>query len=130
MQEEIFGPLLPIVRYRTLDEALDRINQLPNPLALYLFTESDAIEQAVLNRTTAGTTAINDALLQFFNPNLPFGGVGHSGMGKGNGYFGFKEFSNERAVLRRTTGSAIIKQLYPPYGAKSRKVIDWLVKYL
>jgi len=130
MQEEIFGPLLPIVRYRTLDEALDRINQLPNPLALYLFTESDAIEQAVLNRTTAGTTAINDALLQFFNPNLPFGGVGHSGMGKGNGYFGFKEFSNERAVLQRTTGSAIIKQLYPPYGAKSRKVIDWLVKYL
>lgn len=130
MQEEIFGPLLPILRYRTLDEALELINRLPNPLSLYLFTKSTAIEEAVLSGTKAGTTAINDTLLQFFNPNLPFGGAGHSGIGKGNGYFGFKEFSNERAVLRRTTGSAIIKQLYPPYGPKTRKVIDWLVKYL
>jgi len=130
MDEEIFGPLLPIVRFRAIDEALDRVNALPNPLSLYLFTDSPATENAVLSGTTAGTTAINDTLLQFFNPNLPFGGAGHSGIGKGSGYFGFKEFSNERAVLRRTAGSAIIKQLYPPYGPKSRKVIDWLVKYL
>jgi aldehyde dehydrogenase (NAD+) len=130
MEEEIFGPLLPIIPFRTVDEAIDRVNALPNPLALYLFTDSPATEQAVLSRTTAGTTAINDTLLQFFNPNLPFGGAGYSGIGKGSGYFGFKEFSNERAVLRRTAGSAIIKQLYPPYGPTSRKVIDWLVKYL
>lgn len=130
MQEEIFGPLLPILRFRTLDEALEHVNARPNPLSLYLFTESPASEEAVLSRTTAGTTAINDTLLQFFNPNLPFGGAGHSGIGKTSGYFGFKEFSNERAVLRRTAASAIIKQLYPPYGPKSRTVIDWLVKYL
>ena len=130
MEEEIFGPLLPILRYRTLDEAIDLINSKPNPLALYLFTDSPGTEQAILNRTTAGGTCINDTLLHFFNPNLPFGGAGHSGIGKGNGYFGFKEFSNERAVLRRKTGSAFLKQLYPPYGPKTRKVIDWLVRYL
>lgn len=130
MQEEIFGPLLPILRYRTLDDAIDRINRQPNPLALYLFTERPATEEAILSRTTAGSTCINETLVHFFNPNLPFGGAGYSGIGKGHGHFGFKEFSNERAVLRRKVGSAIIKQLYPPYGSRTRKLIDWLVRYL
>lgn len=130
MQEEIFGPILPILKYRTLDEALEVINSKPNPLTLYLFTRSSATEEAVLTRTQAGSTCINDTLMHYFNPHLPFGGTGPSGIGKGHGYFGFKEFSNERAVLRRKAGSAIMKTLYPPYGVMTRKVIDWLVKYL
>ncbi len=130
MHEEIFGPLLPILRYRTLDEALDLINSKPNPLTLYLFTNSTATEDAILQRTKAGNTCINDTLVNYFNPYLPFGGAGYSGMGKGHGIFGFKAFSNERAVLRRTAGSSIMKMLYPPYRKTKRTVIDWLVKYL
>lgn len=130
MHEEIFGPILPILTYETLDDALDLINSKPNPLTLYLFTSSAATEEAVLQRTKAGNTCINDTLINYFNPYLPFGGAGHSGMGKSHGYFGFKAFSNERAVLRRTAGSSIMKMLYPPYHTAKRKVIDWLVKYL
>ena len=130
MQEEIFGPVLPILTYRTLDEALGAVNAKPNPLTLYLFTQSDATERAVLGRTKAGNSCVNDTLVNYFNPNLPFGGAGHSGIGKSHGVFGFREFSNERAVLRRTAGSAIMRALYPPYKLTTRKVIDWLVKYL
>lgn len=130
MEEEIFGPVLPILKFRTLDEALDRITARPNPLTLYLFTRSEATEQQVLQHTKAGNTCINDTMINYFNPNLPFGGAGHSGIGKSHGVFGFKEFSNERAVLRRAAGSAIMRAVYPPYKLTTRKVIDWLVKYL
>lgn len=129
MEEEIFGPLLPIVSFRLLDEALDVVHNKPNPLALYLFTNSKATEETVLERTQTGGVCVNDVLIHFMNPNLPFGGAGHSGIGRSNGFFGFREFSHERAVLRRTTGSALMRQLFPPYDGLKKRLADWLVKY-
>ena len=129
MEDEIFGPLLPILSYRLLDDALDIVADRPNPLALYLFTESTATEDTVLERTQSGGVCVNDVLVHFMNPNLPFGGTGESGHGRSNGFFGFKEFSNERAVLRRTRGSALMQQLFPPYDGFKRTLANWLVKY-
>jgi len=128
MQEEIFGPLLPIVPYRTLDEALAVINERPNPLALYLFTESERTEDRVLHETTAGGTAVNDVLLHYMNPHLPFGGAGHSGIGDGHGVYAFREFSRRRSVLRRSLGSSLMRQVYPPYTGLTKRLVDWVMK--
>lgn len=129
MQEEIFGPLLPIRSYQTLDEALDVINDRPEPLSLYLFTERESTVDTVLTRTTAGSTCVNEGFLHFANPRLPFGGKGESGIGRGHGYRGFREFSNERAVLRRTYGSDLLRPLYPPYDGVTRRITDWLLRF-
>lgn len=100
MEEEIFGPLLPVIAFSSLDEVIDKINAGPKPLALYLYSETaDHIDQ-VLTRTSSGGLCINHALVQFLHGNLPFGGVNHSGMGSAHGHFGFKAFSHERAVVR------------------------------
>ncbi|OQC11527.1 MAG: Aldehyde dehydrogenase [Tenericutes bacterium ADurb.Bin087] len=102
MREEIFGPILPIITYETLDEAIDFINARPKPLALYLFTKSKAIIKKVLSKTTSGSAAINDAVVQLANPHFPFGGVGNSGMGSYHGYHTFKTFSHMKAVLHKS----------------------------
>lgn len=130
MQEEIFGPLLPVLTYRSLPDAIDAINERENPLALYLFTTSKQVEQTVIEHTTAGGTCINDVLLHYLNPHLPFGGAGNSGIGSGHGHYAFKEFSNKRSVLRRTAASGLVKKLYPPYGNLTRKLSDLFVRYL
>lgn len=130
MQEEIFGPLLPVLSYQTLDEALQVVNNRPNPLSLYLFTEREAAVETVLGRTTAGSTCINETLLHFANPELPFGGAGHSGIGRGHGEAGFRAFSNERAVMRRSYGSALIRSLYPPYDGFTEGIVNKLLRYL
>jgi aldehyde dehydrogenase (NAD+) len=129
MQDEIFGPLLPVLPYQTLDEALDIINDRPAPLSLYVFSERDETVDAVLDRTTAGSTCINEGFLHFVNPNLPFGGKGESGIGRGHGYRGFRGFSNERSVLRRTYGSDFINTLYPPYDRLTSQVADWVLRF-
>jgi aldehyde dehydrogenase (NAD+) len=129
MQEEIFGPLLPVVSFRTLDEALQVVNERPSPLSLYVFSERDATVDAVLNRTTAGSTCVNEGFLHFVNPNLPFGGKGESGIGRGHGRRSFLEFSNERSVLRRTYGSDLMQTLYPPYDRLTSRVADWVLRF-
>jgi aldehyde dehydrogenase (NAD+) len=129
MQEEIFGPLLPVVRYQTLEEALSIINARPAPLSLYVFSERADTVDAVLDRTTAGSTCINEGFLHFVNPNLPFGGKGESGIGRGHGVRTFRAFSNERSVLRRTYGSDLIRTLYPPYDRLTSKVADWVLRF-
>jgi len=130
MQEEIFGPLLPVRSYQTLDEALQIVNDRPNPLSLYLFTERESTVETVLGRTTAGSTCINETLLHFANPELPFGGAGHSGVGRGHGKAGFRAFSNERSVLRRSYGSALLRSLYPPYDSFAEGIANKLLRYL
>ena len=130
MQEEIFGPLLPVVRYRTLDEALAIVNARPNPLALYVFTASDTIAERVLTETTAGGTCVNDVIIHFLNHHLPFGGSGHSGLGKGHGRSGFEAFSNARAVVRRHAGAGLLAQLYPPYDRLTHTVARWVQRVL
>lgn len=102
MQEEIFGPLLPILSFRHLDDALEWLAQQPAPLALYLFTRQCAIQERVLSRTRSGGVCINDTILQVAARELPFGGLGPSGMGVYHGYASFQTFSHYRPVLRRS----------------------------
>ena len=130
MRDEIFGPLLPVLTYRDLDEALAMINERERPLVLYLFSRSRRVIREVLARTTAGGTVINDTLIHFYQLNLPFGGTGNSGVGKGHGFFGFEAFSNARGVLEQPTRFSAIQLLYPPYNSRwKQKMIDWTVKY-
>lgn len=130
LEEEIFGPLLPVLPFDTLDEAVSAINARPNPLALYHFSESDGNVEYVLDRTTAGGTCVNDVLLHYLNPGLPFGGAGHSGVGRAHGFRGFQELSNERGVLRRSYGSSLMSWIYPPYDATARRLIDTMTRWL
>jgi aldehyde dehydrogenase (NAD+) len=129
MREEIFGPLLPVVSYSSFDEALRRISSAEKPLVLYMFSRDERAVQEMLSRTSAGGTVINDTLVHFYQVNLPFGGVGNSGVGKGHGFFGFQAFSNARGVLRQWRFSAM-PMFYPPFTAFKQKLIDFIVKYL
>ncbi|MEZ4901227.1 MAG: aldehyde dehydrogenase family protein [Spirosomataceae bacterium] len=127
MQEEIFGPVLPVITYRDKEEVIDYVNSKEKPLALYIHSKSNQNIDYFLNNTTAGDTVINDLMLQFSNVEIPFGGVNNSGIGKSNGFFGFQEFSNLRGVSRRQFGT--MKFIYPPYTDKVKKLISWFVKY-
>ena len=116
MQEEIFGPVLPMVTYSSLEELIGNIKKLPeHPLALYLFTESKDVEQHVLANTQFGGGCINNTVMHVANPNLPFGGVGESGMGAYHGQNSFSVFSHQRSILKATT-LFDIKMRYAPYG--------------
>jgi coniferyl-aldehyde dehydrogenase len=117
MQQEIFGPILPIETYTTLDQAIERINARPRPLAMYMFGGSAAERRRVLERTIAGGVTLDDTLWHFSNENLPFGGVGASGYGAYHGERGFLTFSHQKPVFaqsRATPG----RLLYPPYGER------------
>ena len=128
MQQEIFGPLLPVLPYTSLEEALHIINERPTPLSLYLFSEEEATVETVLQRTTAGSTCVNEGFLHFNNPGLPFGGKDESGIGRGHGRYAFEAFSNERAVLRRTYGAKLIRAFYPPFDRLTSRLTDWLLR--
>lgn len=123
MQEEIFGPVLPILAKASVDEAVQYINANPRPLAMYVFDHDRTRVDAMLARTTAGGVTVNDCLLHIANEELPFGGVGASGMGAYHGEAGFLRFSHEKAVFyqSRLNGGFVIK---PPYG----KAVETLLK--
>ncbi|GAC1545949.1 MAG: aldehyde dehydrogenase family protein [Vulcanimicrobiaceae bacterium] len=127
MREEIFGPVLPVISYSSLDEALARINARPKPLALYAFTKLPAVVERILRGTSAGGTLVNDTLLHLINPHLPFGGVGESGVGNYHGQFGFKAFSHERAVMRQAK-FALTPLLAPPFNLKTRAMMALMEK--
>ncbi len=127
MAEEIFGPILPVLTYRQLDEVAPFITARDKPLALYVFGEDTSAVDTIIAETTAGGTCINNAVIHFANPHLPFGGVGPSGSGNYHGFYGFKAFSHERAVLRQGRVD-MLKTVYPPYGAKVTKMIKWMFK--
>ncbi|MDE3245791.1 MAG: aldehyde dehydrogenase family protein [Acidobacteriota bacterium] len=129
MQQEIFGPILPILKMPSLDEAVRFVNARPKPLALYVFSGSAQAAESVLARTTSGGACVNDTVLHFIHMGLPGGGVGHSGFGKAHGYFGFEAFSNARGVLRQRTRFSGIQWMYPPYTPRVRKLIDLTLKY-
>ncbi|TYP72506.1 aldehyde dehydrogenase [Paenibacillus methanolicus] len=103
MQDEIFGPILPILTYDRIDEVINAVNERPKPLALYLFTADGAIERDVLGRISFGGGCVNDTLMHLGTSNLPFGGVGESGMGSYHGKFSFDTFSHRKSVLKQTT---------------------------
>ncbi|WP_375444885.1 aldehyde dehydrogenase family protein [uncultured Fibrella sp.] len=127
MQEEIFGPVLPVVSVKNLDEALDHINSREKPLALYIHSNKQANIDYLINRTSAGDTVINDAMIHFTHSELPFGGVNNSGLGSYHGYFGFQELSHRRGILRRQFGT--MNFLFPPYTDRVKKFISWAVKF-
>jgi len=113
MSEEIFGPILPILLFRTLDDAISFINSKPKPLALYLFSSNQANIDQVLSKTTSGSACVNEAVFQYLNPYLPFGGVGPSGVGSNHGKSGFLEFSHSKAVLERGTKTDVPLRYLP-----------------
>jgi coniferyl-aldehyde dehydrogenase len=127
MQEEIFGPLLPLVPYDSIDEAIAYIAAHPHPLALYLFEQDRALIDSVLARTIAGGVSINDTLYHIAQHGLPFGGVGASGMGGYHGEAGFRTFSHMKPVFRqaRFNGTGLMS---PPYGARFRHMLELLLK--
>jgi len=120
MQEEIFGPVLPVRTYSSFDDTVAEINARPRPLALYYFGEDNAESEALLERTHSGGVTINDVIFHFAMDELPFGGVGPSGMGAYHGHRGFIEFSHEKAIYRQISAE-LLSILRPPYGAAFKK---------
>lgn len=127
MQDEIFGPVLPVKSYSSTDEAVDYINAHQHPLGLYYFGSDKAEENAVINRTRSGGVTVNDVIFHIAQEELPFGGIGPSGMGAYHGWEGFCEFSHSRAVYNQT-GSEMLKMMRPPYGDAFRKQIAGRIK--
>ena len=128
MQEEIFGPLLPVKTYRTLDEVIAYVNGRDRPLGFYVFTNDKAIEEKLLYSTISGGVTINNCMLHVAQHDMPFGGIGASGMGHYHGYEGFLEFSKLRPVFTNPRLS-LLHMFYPPYTARHRRLLDLLIKY-
>ncbi|WP_159021912.1 aldehyde dehydrogenase family protein [Formosa sp. L2A11] len=128
LQEEIFGPILPIKTYTNMQEAIDYINSKEKPLALYVYSKNKKQTQFVIDNTRAGSTCINTNVLQYSNHYLPFGGSNNSGIGKAHGIFGFQEFSNMRSVLKQHTKGSI-EFLFPPYTNLKQKLVDFTLKW-
>jgi coniferyl-aldehyde dehydrogenase len=126
MQEEIFGPVLPIITYRTLDDAIRFVNARPRPLALYYFDYDAGRARDVLSRTTSGGACVNETNLHFGVEDLPFGGVGASGIGSYHGPEGFETFSHKKAVLVQSRFNAT-GLIAPPYGEKIERLMKLLM---
>jgi len=126
MREEIFGPVLPIVAYKSLDEAIAYINARPRPLALYYFDYNSKRVESMLARTTSGGVTVNDTILHIAQNDLPFGGVGPSGMGSYHGFDGFLTFSKKKGVFLQSRFTTL-GLLRPPYGELARRVTDFLI---
>jgi len=122
MQQEIFGPLLPILTYQNIDQAIALVNSKPRPLALYIFTNNKKLENRILNQTHAGGVCVNDTINHVAQEDLPFGGIGASGMGKYHAIEGFKTFSAAKSVLRRGRFYSA-SAAFPPYGKLIHKLI-------
>jgi aldehyde dehydrogenase (NAD+) len=124
MEEEIFGPILPLITYTNLDDVVEQINAKSKPLALYIFSKSNKNINYMIKNTSAGGTCVNDVLIHISNPKLPFGGVNGSGMGSSHGFYGFKNFSHERAIMFQRSLD-FNKMIYPPYLGK-----EWVLNLL
>ncbi len=128
-QEEIFGPILPILTYKHLNDALALIHSQPKPLALYFFGKDEGKAKRVMAETSSGNLVINDCVLHFLHSELPFGGVNNSGIGKAHGKYGFMAFSNEKGVLKQRIGFNNVSLLRPPYGIRVKKLIATMMKW-
>ena len=128
MHEEIFGPLLPILPFRELEQVIERINAAPKPLALYIWSRDKASVDALIARTSAGGTCVNHVAAHFLHHNLPFGGVNNSGIGSYHGEWGIRAFSHERAIVK--TQVLLASLFFPPYTPRLRKILGWLLKHL
>jgi aldehyde dehydrogenase (NAD+) len=127
MQEEIFGPILPVLTYRSEEEVIDYLSREEKPLALYVFSEDKVFTDFILKNTSSGSSVVNDCLIQFGHSSLPFGGVNNSGIGKSGGKFGFEEFSHFKAVLVQKTN--FLRYFYPPYTLRTKWLIEQVLKW-
>ncbi|WP_296315840.1 aldehyde dehydrogenase family protein [Winogradskyella sp. UBA3174] len=128
LAEEIFGPILPIVTYKDLNEAIDYINTKERPLALYIYSKNRSNTKKIIVNTRAGGTCINNNIIHYANHYLPFGGVNNSGIGKSHGFFGFEAFSNKRAIVEQHTFGAT-EFLFPPYTGLKEKMARFTIKW-
>jgi aldehyde dehydrogenase (NAD+) len=127
MQDEIFGPIFPIIYYKDVNKALNLVAQKEKPLSLYIFSQNKEYVQHILKNTTAGGTTINDAMIHIIHPNLPFGGVNNSGIGQSLGYYGFKSFSHERGTLQARF-FPMSKFFWYPYNSKTQQMLNLIKK--
>jgi aldehyde dehydrogenase (NAD+) len=125
MEEEIFGPVLPVLTFNQISEAVDLVNSKPKPLAFYIFTEYDETESLLFDQCSFGGGAVNDVVAYLGNPNLPFGGVGASGMGAYHGKASFDTFSHTKSIMKKSLWLDIPFR-YPPYDGK----LKWIKKIL
>ena len=123
MQDEIFGPVMPVKSYDQVEETISYVNERPRPLGLYYFGSDSKEESNVLNRTTSGGVTVNDVVMHVAQEDLPFGGVGPSGMGSYHGEDGFKRFSHAKAVYSQTKFGKVLEALRPPYGDSMLKMV-------
>ncbi|MEM8500021.1 MAG: coniferyl aldehyde dehydrogenase [Pseudomonadota bacterium] len=129
LEEEIFGPLLPIRTYKDFDECIDYVNARPRPLAAYYFGNDSKEERTVLDRTTSGGVCLNDVIMHIMQEDLPFGGVGPAGMGSYHGYDGFKTFSHAKAIFKQAkVNVAKLGGMLPPYNETTQKTIKMQTK--
>lgn len=126
-QEEIFGPILPLIRFNDLDALAAQINRTPKPLALYIWSQDRRRARYLLQRTSSGGACINNTVVHALHPHLPFGGVNNSGLGSTHGEFGFRTFSHARAVT--DTRLLLVHVFYPPYTPWVRKLITLTLRY-
>jgi aldehyde dehydrogenase (NAD+) len=129
MQGEIFGPILPIIEYEKLDDAIAFVNSRNKPLALYIFSDDKMYQERILNETSSGNASINECLMHVGNFELPFGGVGESGIGAYHGKLSFDTFSHLKGVLKKST-LADMAQRYPPYTESGTKLIKKMINWL
>lgn len=130
MKEEIFGPVLPVLTYENEADVIDLILDRPKPLSLYIFSKRKHITDLYINRISSGNTCINEVLIQFLHPGLPFGGINNSGIGNSHGYFGFKSFSHERAIVKQPLWFSLSRLLSPPFSKTVKRLISITEKYL
>jgi len=128
MKEEIFGPILPVITYKTIEEAIAKVNSLPKPLSCYLFTKSSSIKKKVLKEISFGGGAINETVMHISNSNLPFGGVGQSGIGNYHGEAGFKAFTHYKSVMDKPTWLDPSIRYYP-HTPFRLKLMRWFLKF-
>jgi aldehyde dehydrogenase (NAD+) len=126
MQEEIFGPVLPVIDFKDFNEVYDIIDRNPKPLATYIFSRNSKLVREFIRKTQSGSTSVNDTVMQIASPYLPYGGVGPSGMGRYHGRKSFETFSNMRSVLVKSNLLDIWLR-YPPYTKFKTKLVSWLM---
>ena len=129
MQREIFGPMLPIRTYRDPEEVVRYINAHDRPLAIYPFTNDRALQQLYVDRVMSGGVSINEGMMHVAQHDMPFGGVGASGMGHYHGYEGFTTFSKLRPVFTQAPFSSIQMLFQPPYAGRAMKIMNMLIKF-
>lgn len=127
MEDEIFGPILPVITFDNLDEAISEVNSRPKPLALYTFTAKSKIKRKILSEISFGGGCLNDTVMHLTNPNLPFGGVGNSGTGNYHGKAGYDAFSHQKSVLSKAMWFEPFLK-YRPYTKLNMKIIRWIIE--